>query len=138
MFAKPVGKIVDPQGRSRIGMRGHDKPVKLDVYVSPFYLSKDIKVYLVDRNLVRKQYYKTFVEGGHDRIYAFIPKGEIWIDSKVSNRKKMLVTLHEAIERNEMGKGIGYNKAHRKANGVESYFKREPSGLLERMIEEMS
>ena len=117
-------------------MRGHDKPVNQDVYVSPFYLSKDIKVYLVDRKLVRKQYYKTFVEGGHDRIYAFIPKGEIWIDSKLSEREQFLVTLHEAHERVLMGKGEPYNKAHRMANGVESHFRRNGSedAIIDRML----
>ena len=103
-------------------MRGTCKPVPTEIYVRPYWVSKGLVVWLVNERLVRKYLYPTFTEGGHDRIYSFIPHGEVWVSSRLSSFKRKLVALHEVYERWNMGKGMSYNPAHRASVSLENYY----------------
>ena len=66
--------------------------------------SREIKIWIVDGKLVGDIYYIYFTEGGHDKVYNFIPKNEIWIDNDLSPKERKFVLLHEAHERNLMSR----------------------------------
>ena len=77
------------------------------------------KVWLVDGEQVRDKKDVQFTEGGHDLVYTYIPKHEIWVDNSLPVNERDEIVLHEAYERNKMSKGEGYEQAHREANKVE-------------------
>lgn len=89
--------------------------------------SKDgIKVWIVDGDLVRDFFFIDFTEGGHDKVYPFIPFGEIWIDDDLFPRERKFVVLHELHERNRMFNGFAYSSAHREASRMEYTARRKP------------
>ena len=71
--------------------------------------SKNVKVWLVNGRLVRDLFFIDFTEGGHDKVYPFIPENEIWIDDDVNPDERKFVLLHEMHERNLMEKGWPYD-----------------------------
>ena len=84
-------------------------------------INHEIKVWLVDGSLVRSLFFLDFAAGGHDKVYNFIPKNEIWIDDDLKDREKKFIILHEMHERNLMSKGLNYSEAHASATEVEDY-----------------
>jgi hypothetical protein len=83
------------------------------------YSINGLKVWIVRGELVRDFFFIDFTEGGHDRVYNFVPKGEIWIEEDLNPKERGFVFLHELHERNLMVKGKTYNEAHRSASKVE-------------------
>jgi hypothetical protein len=83
-----------------------------------------IKVYLVDGNYVKKNYNMDFVEGGHWRVYDYIPKGEVWVDRLVDKDERLYVIAHELLECRDMADGTTYNKAHIRANRRERKYRK--------------
>ncbi|PJE81869.1 hypothetical protein COU58_00070 [Candidatus Pacearchaeota archaeon CG10_big_fil_rev_8_21_14_0_10_32_42] len=49
--------------------------------------SNYLKVWIINGKIVRDLYFIDYVEGGHDKVYSFIPEGEIWIDEDVSKKR---------------------------------------------------
>lgn len=84
----------------------------------------DVKVWLVDGKAVRNGYNKDFVQGGHCKVYRFIPKDEIWIDDDLSEQERKPVILHEYNELCLMRRGMPYNKAHLRSNIKENRFRK--------------
>ena len=78
-----------------------------------------IKVWIVNGRLIRSAWYIDFTEGGHDRVYKFVPKNEVWIDDDLFARERPYVLLHELNERLLMGRGLTYTEAHRKSSKLE-------------------
>ncbi len=78
-----------------------------------------VSIWLVDGDLVRKSFYKDFIEGGHGYVYPWIPKNEVWIDDRLPVTKWKSVIAHELYERQLMKKGMGYSQAHKYANAFE-------------------
>lgn len=70
--------------------------------------TKNLKIRLVRGDLVRSLFYLDFTEGGHDKIFRFIPRNEIWIDDKVYKKERPLVIIHELHELALMLKGWPY------------------------------
>lgn len=70
--------------------------------------TKNLKIKIVRGNLVRSLFDLDFTEGGHDKIYRFIPQNEIWIDDKVYKKERVFVIIHELHERALMSKGWPY------------------------------
>ncbi|MGD0784005.1 MAG: hypothetical protein ABSA30_14245, partial [Candidatus Aminicenantales bacterium] len=96
-------------------------------------LSGEVKVWVVDGELVRDLDYIDFTEGGHDKVYKFIPAGEVWIDDDVTPAERKFILLHELHERNLMDLGWTYEKAHRDSSRIEFECRRHPrtvDGLL--------
>jgi len=78
-----------------------------------------VSIWLVDGKLVRSIFDVEFTEGGHDLIYDFVPKNEVWIDNDVKEEERKFVILHETYERELMKKGMSYPQAHKKAGRIE-------------------
>jgi hypothetical protein len=96
--------------------------------------SKKLKVWIVDGRMVRDLFFIDFTEGGHDKVYPFIPAGEIWLDDDLTLREIKLVLLHEVHERNLMSLGEEYHTAHESSSEIE-YFCRQNPKLLDRYLQ---
>jgi len=101
------------------------------------YSSSNVKVWIVDGELVRSLFFIDFTEGGHDKVYGFVPKGEIWIDNDLSPKERKFVLLHEAHERNLMSKGMTYNDAHRSSSSIEFFCRHHPKALEKNLAKEL-
>ena len=83
----------------------------------------DVSVYLVDGEKVRDLFDTSFVEGGHDKVYHYIPHNQIWIDKDLPDKDRLFVLVHESVERDLMKKGSSYSDAHNEANNREFRFR---------------
>ena len=93
----------------------------------------DADVWLVNGKKVRAQHIE-FVEGGHDLVYDWMPKREIWVDDALHPSEFSAVMIHELYERELMKKGVPYSKAHLRANRVELGVRRKPSTTKRSLI----
>lgn len=85
------------------------------------YSINGLRVWIIRGELVRDRLFIDFTEGGHDKVYPFIPDGEIWIEDDLNPNERKFVLLHELHERNLMMKmktGIdiknGFSKLNKK------------------------
>ena len=85
------------------------------------YSHGKLNVWIVDGELVRGLYFVDFTQGGHDKVYKFIPENEVWIDDDVSQKEMKFVLLHELHERNLMKKEMKYDPAHQSSSAIEAY-----------------
>lgn len=99
---------------------------KLKSYSNDFF-----SVWVVDGELIRDFCFSDFTEGGHDFVYSFIPKGEIWLDDDLGQTTdRRLVLLHELKERALMGdQNMSYDSAHAAANEIETFCRNHPQDL---------
>jgi hypothetical protein len=88
-----------------------------------------VDVWLVNGKKVRDDCFVDFTEGGHDLVYEFIPKNEIWISDEVSAKERNYILTHEYREREDMKKGMEYDKAHNKASFFERHLRHENPNL---------
>jgi hypothetical protein len=91
--------------------------------------SGTVKVWVVDGELVRDLYFIDFTEGGHDKVYKFVPAGEVWIDDDVNPAERRFILLHELHERALMARGWAYPRAHKDSSRIEYKCRRNPSLL---------
>lgn len=91
--------------------------------------SNKINVWIIDGELVRDLFYVDFTEGGHDKVYKFIPKNEIWIDDDLNLKELKFVLLHEIHERNLMSNGMDYDSAHKSSSELEHYCRKHPKSF---------
>jgi len=98
---------------------------KIKINVIEKYSDK-IKIWLVDGNLVRSFFLLDYCEGGHDLVYPFIPKNEIWTEEALSPEERRFIILHELHERYLMSRGKSYKNAHIGATEVEDYYRENP------------
>ncbi len=108
-----------------------------------------LKVWLVNGELVRDKFFIDFTEGGHDLVYHFVPKNEVWIDSDLNPREMKFVLLHELHERNLMAKELKsrivpstklyqiYSRAHHSASNLEYFYRHHPKGIDRKIREEI-
>lgn len=80
---------------------------------------KGIRVYVVEGDYIRTKIDPFFTEGGHDKVYSYIPTKEIWIDDDVVPKERRYIYFHEYIERRLMKKGYTYKFAHNFASKLE-------------------
>jgi hypothetical protein len=103
--------------------------------------SKGVNVWIVDGNLVRSVIFIDFVEGGHDKVYPFIPPKEVWLDDDLSPKEIKFVLLHELHERYLMAQGWPYHSpersAHMASSELEYYCRHHPDKVEEKLKEEM-
>lgn len=66
----------------------------------------------VDGATVRRKYDPYFVSGGHDLVYTYIPRNEIWIDVLAGKKEGKYTLIHELYERQLMLRGMKYDDAH--------------------------
>ncbi len=91
--------------------------------------SGKVRVWIVRGDLVRSLYFIDFTEGGHDRVYHFVPKDEVWLDDDLGPGDRKYVLLHELHERHLMTLGWPYFKAHRSASRIEYHCRAHPGEL---------
>ena len=80
-----------------------------------------ISVWIVNGKIVRDIYFLDFTEGGHDKVYSFIPENEIWIDNDLSIGERKFVLIHELNERWLMSLGRDYVSAHYPSSSIEFF-----------------
>lgn len=102
------------------------------------YSRKNFKVWVVDGEIVRDLYFVDFTEGGHDKVYSFIPQNEVWLDDDILSKEVKYVLIHELHERWLMSKGWEYHKAHRVASHMEYYCRHHPRNAGKQLKEELS
>ncbi len=96
-----------------------------------------IKIWLVDGKSVRDFYFIDYAEGGHDKVYDFIPKDEIWIDEVLHPEEIKFIVLHELSERRLMSEGLKYSEAHKRATLVEDYYRDHKAETEEKIKDEI-
>ena len=99
---------------------------------------RKLKIWVVNGELVRDIFYLNFAGGGHDKVYHFIPEGEVWLDDDISAKERRFILLHELRERALMAKGKDYPHSHWKATEVEDFFRHHPKGIDKRIKEEIA
>ncbi|HBM45474.1 MAG: hypothetical protein UT05_C0009G0033 [Parcubacteria group bacterium GW2011_GWF2_38_76] len=96
-----------------------------------------LKIWLVDGKVVRNYLFNDYSEGGHDLVYSFIPKGEVWIENTLSPEEIKFVTLHEIHERYLMSHGKDYKHAHMGATIIEDRYRGQSLDIDKRTEEEI-
>ncbi len=101
------------------------------------YSNKSIKVWVVNGKVIRDLLFIDFTEGGHGKVYDFIPENEVWIDDDLRARELKPTLLHELHERRLMSEGMAYEPAHIKANEIEHYCRTHREEMDEKLKEEI-
>jgi hypothetical protein len=99
-------------------------------------LENGVSVWIVNGRLVRSAFDIDFTAGGHDHVYEFVPEGEVWIDDAIEEKERGFVLLHELHERNRMGNGIPYSKAHAESSHIEFRCRHHPDELHDALADE--
>lgn len=90
-------------------------------------LEDGTKIFLVDGELIRDLFKTDFIEGGNEKAYSWVPKGEIWLEDNLSPKELPYILLHEYTERWLMkNKNMNYDKAHKLASKVEFNNRNKP------------
>lgn len=66
----------------------------------------------VDGANVRTAFDPYFLLGGHDKVYSYIPKNEIWIETIIDPKERRYVLQHIVEERERMARGMSHDDAH--------------------------
>jgi hypothetical protein len=83
-------------------------------------------VYEVNGDLIRTDIDIDFVSGGNPGRYAYVPEGEIWIDSNLLPNDFAATVIHEFVECMIMEyKEKSYNHSHDKASALELRFRKK-------------
>lgn len=85
----------------------------------------NIEILLVDGFSVRSSMDPYFVLGGHDLVYSYIPKNQVWIDTRQDPREIEYTLVHEVLERKLMSGGMAYDSAHDFALAAERKARRD-------------
>lgn len=99
-------------------------------------LGNGVSVWIINGRLVRSVFDIDFTEGGHDRVYEFVPENEVWIDDAIFESERGYVLLHELHERNLMAGGLPYDKAHAESSRLEYFCRHHPDELHDKLIAE--
>jgi hypothetical protein len=99
-------------------------------------LENAVTVWIVNGRLVRSTFDIDFTEGGHDKVYEFVPREEVWIDDAIVEQERGYVLLHELHERNRMSKGWPYSKAHAESSRLEYRCRHHPDELHDALAAE--
>lgn len=116
--------------------------------------TKNLKIWIVRGDLVRSLYFLDYTEGGHDKVYKFVPKNEVWIDDDVYKKEIPFVLVHELHERYLMSKGWVYDSegigvftrkarkgtksAHFAAEKLETWCRNHPKKVKDALIKEIN
>ena len=92
-------------------------------------LGNGVQVWFVKGRLVRSVFDIEFTEGGHEHVYEYIPKNEIWIDDDCHEDENSFVLFHEMHERNLMADGMDYDAAHDDSSRLEKHYRLHPDQL---------
>jgi hypothetical protein len=87
------------------------------------------KIYRVGGREVRSSVDIDFTEGGHGKVYKYIPDDEVWVDDDLVEEDIPFVLLHELLERKNMEKGMEYDEAHKISSKLELAARKNPEML---------
>jgi len=73
--------------------------------------TKNLKIWIVRGDLVRSLFFVDYAQGGHEYVYNFVPKNEVWIDDDLYYKETPYVLIHELHERYLMSKGWPYDQS---------------------------
>ena len=99
-------------------------------------LENGVSVWIVNGRLVRSTFDIDFTEGGHDKVYEFVPGDEVWIDDAIIEQERGYILLHELHERNRMSGGWPYSKAHAESSRLEYRCRHHPDELHDALAAE--
>ncbi len=99
-------------------------------------LENGVQVWVVNGRLVRSAFDIDFTAGGHEHVYEFVPRGEVWIDDAIEENERGFVLLHELHERNRMAKGVPYSQAHAESSRLEFRCRHHPDELHDALAAE--
>jgi hypothetical protein len=99
-------------------------------------LENGVQVWVVNGRLVRSTFDIDFTAGGHDHVYEFVPRGEVWIDDAIQEPERGYVLIHELHERNRMAKGMPYSRAHNESSRLEFRCRHHPDELHDALAAE--
>lgn len=99
-------------------------------------LPSGVAVWFVKGRLVRSVYDVEFTEGGHEHVYEYVPRGEVWIDDDIHEDERGYVVFHELHERNRMADGMDYDSAHAESSKLELHYRNHPDQLHEALAAE--
>ncbi len=140
--ARVAADTIERELRSRAGDMGRVRQGKEPVQPQSMHerlwkaLPGGLHVWFVNGRLVRSVYDVEFTEGGHDYVYEFVPRDEVWIDDDLHEAERGFVLFHELHERNLMAKGMDYDRAHADSSRLERHLRVHPAGLHEALIQE--
>jgi len=123
-------------GDTPVGRAGEESDLAR-VHLEQIGETGDAKIWLVNGRLVRSLFDTDFTEGGHDQVYKFVPKGEVWIDNDVEPDERPYILFHELHERDLMKKGSSYEEAHADSSHLEYCLRYQPGGLYKALKKEM-
>ena len=114
------------------GIKKYKGKIDLEAIHKSLYgaCSNGAKIWIIDGELVRDEFYVDFTQGGHHFVYPWVPIDEIWLDNDNHPNEQDLILLHELHERNLMLKGMTYNDAHRDSSRIEYECRKTPMLLL--------
>lgn len=75
----------------------------------------DLRVWIVDGATIRREIYPDFGFSGNDRVYRFVPPGEIWIDNALGAEELEAAIVTEVEIRTRMAAGDDYDVAYERA-----------------------
>jgi|GEM_PF-5116344 len=88
----------------------------------------EFKIFLVNGEFVRNNLEIDFTMGSNPHVSNFIPKGEIWLDDRLTENDIAALIHHEIVEARLMRKGMGYEEAHALATSSEIKFRKRMFG----------
>lgn len=125
-FGKKTGSYHEMRKQALKKVQTNDKPPK---FVIKSQKKDGMTIRYVNGSIVRKYIDPEFICGGHDLVYEYVPKNEIWIDSFHDKRDYPHILLHEMTERNLMSAGMSYDSAHEFATAAERLSRRAAGGI---------
>jgi hypothetical protein len=99
-------------------------------------LTNGVTVWYVDGRLVRSAFDIEFTEGGHEHVYEFVPRDEVWIDDDLQEDEVGYVLFQELHERGLMAGGTDYDTAHAEASRKELHLRKHPAELHQALADE--
>lgn len=100
------------------------------------YSTERFSVWLVDGEMVRDLFRNNYAAGGHDLVYHFVPKGEVWLEEVLPEHERKFIVLHELHERYLMHGGKDYEHAHAGATIIEDRYRENPNEDIDARIRE--
>ncbi len=88
------------------------KPDALPLPMTRIEKQGSLMICYVDGRAVRAGLDPYFLLGGHGLVYDYIPKKEVWIDTRQDPKEMKYTLIHELDERARMAKGMSYLDAH--------------------------
>lgn len=115
--------------------------------------TKNLRIWVIRGEAVRALFDVDFNQGGHNKVYPFIPPEEIWIDDSLYYKDIPFVLIHELHERRLMLKGWKYDTvgltitkrkrgdfkkyAHPAAEDMEFWVRKHPKSIKRILFKEI-